>query len=99
MDFEFPEIDMRRIRIGYHRILSEDPFLYVKRRDGKEVIFILSKGVLEELARTPRGDIKRRLHGVSPEIVLVVQKEEIKVDCLHVALCRDYFKEEERRAC
>ncbi len=86
----------RQLRIEHHPSSSQDHLLYVKEKEGEEVEYLIQRGILRELARTPRGEIERKISNFSPEILTEVKREGIGVDGLHVALCQAYIEEEER---
>ena len=93
---EGPLYQDERLRIDYHPSSVEDHLLYIRERAGEEINYIIPRGILEELARTPRGEIERKITNWNDELIYRIKREEIGVDGLHVALCQAYIEQEER---
>ncbi len=85
-----------RLKIDYHPSSVEDHIVYIKERAGAEINYIIPHGILEELARTPRGEIERKISNWNDELIYRIKREEIGVDGLHVAICQAYIEQEER---
>jgi len=93
---EKPLYQDERLRIDYHPSSVEDHLVYIKERAGEEINYLIPRGILEELARTPRGRIERKINLWNDELVYRVKREGIGVDGLHVALCQAYIEQKER---
>lgn len=85
-----------QLKIDYYKPSPEDHLIWIKDNTGKETAYILQRGILEELARTPRGGIERKINTVNDMILFHLKKEGISVDGLHVAICQAYAAEEEQ---
>jgi len=86
-----------RLTISYWPNSVDDYQLIIKGKDGEETMQILQRGVLEELAKTPRERLEIKLDAINPILPRLLQKEEINKDWLHVALCQAHIEEEQRR--
>ena len=93
---EKPLYQDKQLRIEYNPHYPEEHFLYIKDKEGDEVTYIIQRGILKELATTPRGGIEHKINNFSPEILFQIKEEKIGVDGLHVALCQANIEEEER---
>jgi hypothetical protein len=76
---------------------SEDHFLEIGKDTNKKR-YIIQRGVLEDLARSPRGDLERVINTVNDWILSDINREGISVDGLHVAFCQAYMTERDREA-
>ena len=56
----------------------------------------IQRGILAELARTPRGGIERIIQTWNSNIFYGLEQAQISVDGLHVAICQAYAEEERR---
>lgn len=84
-----------KLKIDYHPSSHEDHLLWIKdRKEGLQ--YILQRGILHELATTPRGGIESKLSNFNPEILFHIKEEKIGIDGLHVAICQAYAEEEDR---
>lgn len=96
-----PLYEDKQIKINYFQKSPEDTpsfedhALIIKDRTG-ETQYVLQRGVLAELARTPRGDLWAKIDAINPLLPHHVKKEEIGIDGLHVALCQAHIEEERR---
>lgn len=71
----------------------EDHELFIK-----ENRYIIQRGILRDLAETPRGGLISIIENWSPQILLGLESAGISVDGLHVAICQAYAEEERRVA-
>lgn len=85
-----------KLKIDDHPTSSDDHMLYIKAK-GKWAQYVLQRGVLEQLARTPRGQIPGLGRLIHDLIWQSLEDANISVDGLHVAICQAYA-EEERQA-
>ncbi|MDD5651435.1 MAG: hypothetical protein PHF86_13640 [Candidatus Nanoarchaeia archaeon] len=81
-----------KLEINYLPNCIEDHFLSIGNKRG----YAIPRGILKELARTPRGGIERKINNFNESILSVLGQEGISVDGLHVAICQAYIEEEER---
>ena len=58
----------------------------------------MPRGVLEDLARTPRGEIVSKIETFNSKILFYLKEARISVDALHIAICQAYIEEEKRMA-
>ena len=93
---EKPLYQDEKLKVDYLKNSPEDHLLYIKQKDGEEISFVIQRGILRELARTPRGGIERKIATFHDSILFVIKEEEITIDGLHVALCQAYAEEENR---
>jgi len=91
---EEPIYQDNQLKIEFHA--SEEYFLLLKDKKGKETSYLLPRGILQELAQTQRGGIERKIGAFNEEILHAAKQEGISVDSLHVALCQAYAEEERR---
>lgn len=81
-----------KLKIDYLPKCVEDHELFIKDRGS----YALPRGVLQDLARTPRGGIGRILDTFNPSILDTLNQEGIDIDGLHIALCQAYMEGEKR---
>jgi len=86
-----------KITIDYSPIFVGDHRLSLKEKDGKTSYYNLQRGTLHELAITPPGGIEKKINNFNPSLLDALNKEEITIDALHIALCQAYIEEEVRR--
>lgn len=84
------------IRIDYHNVSPQDHVLFILTKDREEITYLLQRGILRELATTPRGGIERKIENFNPELLFHINEVKIGVDGLHVAICQAYAEEEDR---
>jgi hypothetical protein len=83
------------ITIDYHPESHEDHLLTLSR-DDPGLNYMIQRGILRELATTPRGEMAAKLDRSSPGLLERAAQLEISPDGLHVAICQAYHEEEER---
>ena len=94
---EKPLYQDERLEIDYLPSSPEDHLLYITQtKKGEKLCYIISRGILEELARTPREGIERIIDNFNPNILSIIKKEGIGIDGLHAALCQAHREEEYR---
>ena len=86
----------RQLRIEHHPSSSQDHILYVKEKEGEDVEYLIQRGILRELAKTPRGGIEQKINNFNYEILAKIKEEGISIDELHVVFCQAHAEEEER---
>jgi len=80
------------LKIDYLPNSGEDHVLFIE-----EVwSYALPRGVLSDLARTPRGRIEGMIRNFNDSILHMIEQKKVGVDGLHVALCQAYTEEEKR---
>jgi len=94
---EKPLYQDEKIKVDYLPNSTSDHLLFVKEKDGEWAEYIIQRGILQELARMPRGGIEEKIAVFNELILLSIKKEEIGIDGLHVALCQAYMEEEDRK--
>lgn len=91
-----PLYEDEQLRIDYNPMSGMDHILYVKDECGEDLQYLIHRGILKQLATTPRGGIESVLDNYNPQILMHIQMEGISVDGLHIAICQAYAQEEER---
>lgn len=81
-----------QFRVGYLPD-SDDHFLEIGSNDEKSR-YTIPYGVLEDLAREPRGSMGVKLSYFDDRILFDLEGRGIEIDGLHVALCQAYMKED-----
>ncbi|MDD5133661.1 MAG: hypothetical protein PHD81_00760 [Candidatus Nanoarchaeia archaeon] len=84
------------IKVDYLLNSFEDHRVYLKEGRGEELNYIIQRGILKDIARTPRGGLVSILSRCNPQILYALKEMDIEVDGLHVALCQAYAEQEER---
>jgi len=79
-----------KLKIDYFNFI-EDHLLVIGEED-----YVIPRGVLKELATTPRGSIEQKLDNFNKNILFELNKNQIGVDGLHVAICQAHIEEERR---
>ena len=75
----------------------DDHALYLSANGIKLSSFRIPRGVLEELAKTPRGGIERKISAFNEIILASLKDYNVGIDGLHVAICQAYAEEDRRR--
>jgi len=88
---EEPLYQDERIKIDYLSTSPQDHLVFIEGES-----YLLQRGLLKELAKTPRGGIESKIDNFNCDILFAIKKEGISVDGLHVALCQTYAEEESR---
>ena len=91
---EKPLYQDEQLKIDY--LSGEDHLLFIKEKNGRETNYVIARGILSELATTPREGIERKIATFNDMILFALKKEGIGVDGLHIALCQAYAEEERR---
>jgi len=85
-----------KITIDHHPRAGIDDHELILKKDRENSHYVLPRGILDELARTPRGGIGRKIANFNEMILHDLKLENISVDGLHVAICQAYIKKERR---
>lgn len=87
----------QQIKIGYLPYSAIDHILFIREGEtGEFREYLIQRGILKELATTPRGGIEQKIANFNERILSSIKKVGIKIDGLHVALCQAYQEEESR---
>ncbi|MDP4012370.1 MAG: hypothetical protein Q8R00_02085 [Candidatus Nanoarchaeia archaeon] len=88
-----------KLKIDYFPNHTDDHLVYIlDGNSGEELSYILPRGILDELARTPRGGIEDKLQWSFQQLLFALKKEKITLDGFHVAICQAFMEEEKRFA-
>lgn len=91
---EKPLYQDEKLKIEYFR----NPDEHLVWISSNEHNYIMQRGILEELAKTPRGCIEHKIEAFNSLLLSVIKESGIGVDGLHVAICQAYAEEERRAA-
>lgn len=90
------------LKVDYLPTSPDDHFVSYNQLGAENIILVLQRGTLRDLALTKRGGIERKIANINPGFLLGVlpelKSEGIGMDGLHVVLCQAYFEEERRIA-
>ena len=74
---------------------SDDHFLEIGKSN-EQRRYVIQRGILEDLARSPRGDIEGKINTFNDLILYDLEREGVAIDGLHVALCQAFTEEQDR---
>lgn len=83
------------IRIEHHPRSHEDHLLYLKR-NGEELNYIIQRGILREIARTPRHEVEEIMRRINEIMVQDARQRGLSVDSLGYAIAQAYIEDERR---
>jgi len=93
MPKEEPLYDDGQIRINHYEKSPECHEMRITKPEEKYVL--LQRGVLEDLARTSRKNLKRKLAVINPPLAYFLEENKL-VDAVGLAVSQAYIEETER---
>ncbi len=85
------------IEVGYLPDSPEDNYIAFTSDDPGRQEYLLQRGIVRELAETPRGDgLAQKLNNVNDLILLDARQRGLHQSDVHVAICQAYREQEER---
>jgi hypothetical protein len=95
MDKQKPLYEDPDIKIEHHPRSHEDHLLFLMS-GGEELNYIIQRGILEEIATTPRHRVKEKMRRVNELMVEDAYSRGLSVDSLGFAMAQAYIEQERR---